>query len=103
MVRTPASQAGKIGSIPFGGIMKEVIKILLFFFSTNSLETILVSNVKDKLDSRWYKIIELKKRNIKNIETKHRKIFSIKNNNIFEILAYSSHIEYYFEKTGGDN
>ena len=101
MVRTPASQAGKIGSIPFGGIMKEVIKILLFFFSTNSLETILVSN--DTWNSRFSKTIELKKRNIKNIETKHRKIFSIKNNNIFEILAYSSHIKYYFEKTGGDN
>ena len=85
--------------------MEEVIKILLFFFSTNSLESILVSN--DKFNSRWHKIelktIELKKRNMRNVETKHRKIFSIKNNNIFEILAYSSHIEYYFEKIGGDN
>ena len=70
--------------------MEEVIKILLFFFSTNSLESILVDN------SMFYKNIELRKSYKDTYETKHRKIFSIKNNNAFEIFAYSSHIEYYF-------
>ena len=69
--------------------MEEVIKILLFFFSTNSLESILVDN------SMSYKNIELRKRYKDTYETKHRKIFSMKNNKIFEIFACSSCVNYY--------